>query len=88
MTTHASLEEILLALQLPEEWVEKLKRGTLTASDIRQIYRLLKRKHLNHPMFEEIMKLLEEKHKELEGSLELDDAFELAQIERDMEPER
>ncbi len=84
-SSKASLEELLMALQLPEEWVEKLKRGTLTASDIRQIYRLLKRNYLNHPMFKELIALLEEKHIKLEGSLELDDAFEMART--DLEPD-
>ncbi|MEC9291709.1 MAG: hypothetical protein VX730_04830 [Pseudomonadota bacterium] len=84
-TPKATLEELLLAFQLPEEWTIKLKKGTLTASDLRQIYRLLKRNYLNHPMYQELMELLEEKHQELEGSLELDDAFEMAR--NDLEPD-
>lgn len=80
-----TLEDLLLSLQLPEEWIIKLRKGTLNASDIRQIYRLMKRQYLNHPLFQELMLLLEEKHKELEGSLELDEAFDLARQDIEME---
>ena len=51
-TPKATLEELLLALQLPEEWIEKLKKGTLTSSDLCQIYLFVKRNYLNHPMYQ------------------------------------
>lgn len=80
-----TLAEILMAFPISEELKYKARTGRLTSHDLRILYRLIKKAQAHHPLYAQVMALLHEKSKELDGTLGLDDAFENT-LENDMEP--